>query len=258
MADEPVYDEVEVEEILQRALERGGGSVDGLTHAELAEVAAEVGLSPAELEQAAKSVLASRAERRARDEAARVLAVRKRQRRRGFAQHVATWGVVAAGLAVLDHFTGQSGVTWALFPIVGWGIGVGLHGVGLAFKDDEKEIRQIARQLRKQREREAREAERQKRGKKAKPVSAEAALEAALEKGIALLLTKVADKLEAAAQPRPAPRDTELNRFIAQKKGDPVRVERGAREAPRTRVEEPERDVVEVPREQGRRREQQR
>lgn len=257
VANQPMYDDVEVEEILRRALERGGGNVEGLTHAELAEVATEVGLSPDELEEAAKSVLASRSERRARDEASRVLAVRKRQRRRGFAQHVATFGVVAAGLAVLDHFTGTPGVGWALFPIVGWGIGVGLHGVGLAFKDDEKEIRQIVRQLRKQREREAREAERRKRGT-ARPVSAEAALEAALDRGIALLLTKVADKLGAAAQARPAPRDTELNRFIAQRKGEPIRVEPGAREAARARVEEPEPDVVEVSRERGRRREQRR
>ncbi|MCA9613364.1 MAG: 2TM domain-containing protein, partial [Myxococcales bacterium] len=199
---EPIYDDAEVEEILRSALERGG-QTDGLTHAELAEVAAEVGLSTEELEQAARGVLAARAERREREEAQRVLAVRKRQRRRGFAQHVLTWGVVGAGLAALDQLTG-AGISWALYPIVGWGIGVGLHGVGLIFADDEKEIRQIARQLRKQRERAAREAARNKEKKEKRPkVTAEAALEHALEKGIALLLTKVAEKLEAAAAPPP-------------------------------------------------------
>ena len=90
-------------------------------------------------------------------------------------------------------------------------------------------------------------------------MTAEAALEHALEKGIALLLTKVAEKLEAAAAPSPAPRDTELNRFIAQKKGGPVRVAPGA-SAPRTRVEggvagDAEADVVEVPRDRRTKRE---
>ena len=255
MPNEPVYDDAEVEEILKRALDRGG-NVDGLSHAELAEVAAEVGLSPEELEQAARSVLASRAERRDREDAARVLAERKRSRRRGLAQHAATWGVIGAGLAALDYFTGSPGISWALFPIIGWGTAVGLHGVGLAFRDDEKELRAIARQLRKQRERAAREAERQKQRPVAKISTAEAALEAALEKGIALLLTKVADKLEAAAAARPAPRDTELNRFIAQKRGDPVRVEPARPGAPRTRVEPaPKGDEVEVPRSTRRARE---
>jgi hypothetical protein len=253
--NEPVYDDAEVEEILKRALDRGG-NVDGLSHAELAEVAAEVGLSPEELEHAARSVLASRAERRDRDDAARVLAERKRSRRRGLAQHAATWGVIGAGLAALDYFTGTPGISWALFPIIGWGTAVGLHGVGLAFRDDDKELRAIARQLRKQRERAAREAERQKERPVPKIVTAEAALEAALEKGIALLLTKVADKLEAAAAPRPSPRDTELNRFIAQKKGDPVRVEPTRPGAPRTRVEPAAKDdEVEVPRSTRRARE---
>lgn len=257
MPNEPVYDDAEVEEILSRALDRGG-NVDGLSHAELAEVAAEVGLSADELEHAARSVLASRAERRERDEASRVLAERKRRRRRGLAQHAATWGVIGAGLAALDYFTGTPGISWALFPIIGWGTAVGLHGVGLGFRDDEKELRTIARQIRKQRERAAREAERQKR-EKPKIRTAEAALEAALEKGISLLLTKVADKLEAAAAPRPAPRDTELNRFISQKKGAPVRVEprtdAARKDAPRTRIDAEAPESVEVPRAKPRGRE---
>lgn len=246
--ESPTYDDAEVEEILRRALERSGGAAEGLTHAELAEVAAEVGLSADELEHAARSVLAARAQKRERDEAKLVLDARKRHRRRGFAQHILTWGVVGTGLAALDYLTG-GGIGWALYPIVGWGIGVGLHGVGLAFRDDEKEIHAIARKLRRQRERAAKEAERQ-RGKP-KRLSAEVALEVALEKGIALLLTKVAEKLDAAASPPPKPRDTDFNRFIAQKKGAPVRVEpaeRAGREAPRTRVErEREEQTVDAP-----------
>ncbi|MBX3251021.1 MAG: 2TM domain-containing protein [Myxococcales bacterium] len=251
---EPVYDDAEVEAILRAALDRPGAA-EGLTHAELAEVAAEVGLSPEELEKAAKEVLGARVARREREQAEAVAKARRRARRRGFAQHVVTWGIVGTGLVALDYVTNGS-VTWALYPIIGWGIGVGLHGAGLAFRDEEKEVARIARDLRKRREREeqkARDKER-RRGRSA----AEVALEDALDKGIALLLHKVADKLEAAADVATR-KDSELNRFIAKQRGEPVRVE-PARDPARARVDasEPEPHEVEAERRARRERERQR
>jgi hypothetical protein len=54
----------------------------------------------------------------------------------GFYTHAGTYVLVCALLVVIDLATGSSGETflgldWAYWPIFGWGLGVGLHGLSV-------------------------------------------------------------------------------------------------------------------------------
>ena len=64
---------------------------------------------------------------------------RKRARElRVFYGHLITYVLVCALLVVIDLVTGTSGDTfigldWAYWPIAGWGLGLALHGLRVAF-----------------------------------------------------------------------------------------------------------------------------
>jgi hypothetical protein len=61
--------------------------------------------------------------------------VRTRVRRlRDFYIHVAIYVVVIGGFALLNWIVSPS-FWWAAFPAVGWGIGLGAHGVSVLFED---------------------------------------------------------------------------------------------------------------------------
>ena len=231
------YRDDEIDAILQKALESGDTDL-GLTHEELADVAAQVGISTEQLEQAAEQV---RHERKGADELAEAKAEvekRRNRRRRGWWRHFATYGVVIAGLAALDWVTG-GGMTWWFYPAVGWGMGVALQAVGVLLYDEERDLERQLRRIRKRRERLEREAARARR-KANQPGS----LEEALERGVALLLTTAAEKL-ASKLAAGTPPDTEFGRFVAKKRGIPTRVE-SARGGPEVRVSASAEDDVEV------------
>lgn len=212
------YRDDEIDAILQKALEAGDTDL-GLTHEELADVAAQVGISTEQLERAAEEV---RRERKGADDLAEAKALvetRRKRRRRGFMRQLFTYGIVISGLAALDFVTGN-GMTWWFYPAVGWGIGVALHAIGVLLYDEERDLERQLRRIRKRRERLEREA--RKKRSKGKPVGA--SLEEALEQGVALLLTTAAEKL-AAKMAAGTPPDTEFGRFVAKKRGVPTRVE---------------------------------
>lgn len=252
------YDEEEVREILGRAI-RVDDEI-GLSHAELVEVAEEVGVRVEDLEAAAAEVRDERVDRSDEMEARQRLSKRKARKRRGWLRHLLSWGVVGTGLFLLDMIV--PGSSWWFYPVIGWGMVVGLHGVSLFGGDDEEALEREIRRIRKKRERARKEAERaarRKRGKRKKGgdvlSAAEAAFEDAIDRGLALLLTKAAQKLEAAVG-EGVPPDTEFGRFVAKKRGRrvPPRVQRKGRAAPHARVEaEGEAEVVEEPARRGRR-----
>ncbi len=221
------YDDDEVREILHRALTEEDDA--GLTHAELADIAAEVGVSTADLEAAAASVRSEREERSEEDEARAVLAKKTSRRRRGFLRHALTWAVVSTGLFLLDSVV--PGSSWWFFPAIGWGIAVALQGVGVFLRDEDADLDREIKRLRRKKirlEREAAQrakaAKRKKRKKGGDVLAvAEAAFEDAIDRGLALLLQKAAEKLQIATEGGALP-DTELGRFIARKKGSKVRV----------------------------------
>ncbi len=235
------YADDEISEILGRALSRDDEVK--LSHAELAEIAAEVGISTAQLERAAAEVRSERARRSDLDEARRAVAVKKRRDRRRWLKQLFTFGVITGGLALLDAINPP--MTWWFYPAIAWGMAIALRGSRLLFSDDDAELERQLRRIEKKRARARRAAER-RAGKRSqrKLTQAEVAFEAALERGVALLLSKVTEKIDAAAQ-RATPADSDFGRFVARKKGVPTRVEatgprhvRVEREAPVVAVEE--------------------
>lgn len=216
------YADDEISEILGRALSKDDEVK--LSHSELEEIAAEVGISRAQLERAAAEVRAERARRSDLEEAELAVAVQKRRRRRRWLRHLFAFGVVTSGLALLDAINPP--MTWWFYPAIAWGMAVAMSGSRLLFADDDAELARQLRRIEKKRARARRAAER-RAGRRRKPglSDAESAFEAAVERGIALLLTKVADKIEAATE-RAAPADTDFGRFVARKEGVAARVER--------------------------------
>ncbi|MEM9069901.1 MAG: 2TM domain-containing protein [Myxococcota bacterium] len=244
MAD---YSDDEVSEILGRALSKD--DVIGLSHEELAEVAAEVGITTEELEKAAAEVRSERVRQSDRAEAEHAVTVHKRRQRRGWLRHFATYGVITAGLALLNLTTGGS--AWWVYPAIGWGMAVALHGSRVLFSDDDAELQRQLRRIERRREKARKAAQKKKKAKTSKGLlsDAETAFESALERGVALLLTKAAEKIEAATAP-PVPADSDFGRFVAQKKGVPMRVGTdGEARGPQTRVDPlaPEEVEVELP-----------
>ena len=60
----------------------------------------------------------------------REAAIRRLKARRGFRQHLAMYAVVNGFLVVIWAITGD-GDFWPVWSMVGWGIGLALHGWGV-------------------------------------------------------------------------------------------------------------------------------
>ena len=60
----------------------------------------------------------------------REAAIRRLKARRGFRQHLAMYAVVNGFLVVIWAITG-GGDFWPVWSMVGWGIGLALHGWGV-------------------------------------------------------------------------------------------------------------------------------
>lgn len=52
--------------------------------------------------------------------------------RLGLRIHAAVFALVSLGLLVIDQLT-SSGIQWALYPIIGWGLGVAVHLGAIAY-----------------------------------------------------------------------------------------------------------------------------
>jgi hypothetical protein len=64
------------------------------------------------------------------EEDLRALAVKRIKDKQDFLSHVATYAVVNAGLIAVWAMTG-AGYRWFLWPLLGWGVGLALHGINL-------------------------------------------------------------------------------------------------------------------------------
>lgn len=184
------YSEDEVRSILDRALRHGHDTTRGIAHDELVAAATEVGISPAALDAAIREAEEHRAEAELRD------AVLER-RRRGFRGHLTSFLAVNAmlvGINALTIFLSGVFVPWALFPILGWGLGLYFHGrAAYATEVSERELmRERAALERRERklEKERRKAQEdaEKRARRDKLEKSAAELGAAVEEGVSELL----------------------------------------------------------------------
>jgi len=194
------YSKEEVDAILGRAIDRER-SVDGLSHEELLSVAREVGVSPESLEKAASEIVL---EQREKTE----LADLRSDAWRGFVGHLIPYVFVNSLLVLLNFATTH--FPWALFPILGWGIGLFSHLMAVAFPSRERLERRLERQRLRQR---------RKQLKREVKASAKH-FETAVGEGVATLLQVAAVK---------------IGEKIGEKVGESMSGENRAR-APRVRV----------------------
>jgi hypothetical protein len=169
MSEDKRYNDEEVGEILRRAIERQlkRQSVSGTTKTELIEAAKEVGVSSSDLEAAATELEAERAGRAEIDSLANFTKKRKRRRQKSFLMHFSVYALVSAFLVALNIITTGLEIPWALFPLLGWGLGVAIHGAAflLGQEEDPEKLRQQMereqRRIRKEQDRAERERRRQ-------------------------------------------------------------------------------------------------
>lgn len=107
-----------VQEILAEAIARQ--SADTFTRDQLLEMAAEMSISPDLLDQV-EADWRQRQQQRQQAEAAQI------KRRRRFRGQVATYAAVNSGLILLNIACAGT-ITWAIYPLLGWGAGLCLGG----------------------------------------------------------------------------------------------------------------------------------
>lgn len=125
------YSNEAVQEILREAtlIQKDGD----LSPAQLQEIAAEIGISPATLKKA-KQVWREQQQTRQNQ-------IRKRNKFIKF--HLAPYLSVSFFLVMLNLVTSPQEL-WSVYPILGWGLGVGLDGTRLILPSNEdKKIRSI-------------------------------------------------------------------------------------------------------------------
>lgn len=150
MANERIrYSPEEVHAILERALARHQGEPGGITHDDLMETARELGINEHDLQAAIHEHEETWAMEDARERW-------KQQRKRKFFDHLRTFLIVNAMLAVLDFVT--SGGTWFFWPLFGWGIGLAMDA-SEAFHPKEKDVERGARRLLRKEQKERRKEE---------------------------------------------------------------------------------------------------
>lgn len=120
MARQRFNDSDPVEEILTIALENQGAGTDSALQQRLMASAAELGLSPEAVETAKQQWLEKR---RRKGE----LEMYRRHVRSELWGHIGVYLVVNFMLILMNFMTSQ--YPWAIWPILGWGIGVGCHAV---------------------------------------------------------------------------------------------------------------------------------
>lgn len=137
--DEPRrYSQEEVEAILQRALHRQqGNAAGGISHDDLIATARELGIDPAQLELA----IMEQSEVGTTENAKRTWLA---QQKRSYFEHLRSYLIINTVLIVINIMTG--GDFWAIWPILGWGIGLAFDTAN-TFWPNDKEIEKGARKV---------------------------------------------------------------------------------------------------------------
>jgi 2TM domain len=124
------YTADDIQQILQRAMTRQQD--EAFSAAQLEEMAAELGISTQDLQAAKAEWLTQRD------------TIQKRQRvnaykRRGFMAHLIPFVAVNLFLILLNLATTPQRF-WAIYPFLGWGLGLTLHGLSVYRPDDGADL----------------------------------------------------------------------------------------------------------------------
>jgi hypothetical protein len=118
------YSQAAVQAILSRALQ--ARATEDFSRAQLEEMAADLSIDLPLLEQAEQQWQQAEA------------ATQQRQRRRAARRRAwVTYGLGSVGMLALDIATAGT-ITWAIYPILGWGLGLAVDGYGCQQKRQGK------------------------------------------------------------------------------------------------------------------------
>ncbi|MCU0566401.1 MAG: 2TM domain-containing protein [Oculatellaceae cyanobacterium Prado106] len=112
-----IYRQEDAQQILQLAIARQAEAGE-LSRTQLFEIAAELNISPADIQAAEQEWLTYRGELQERQDY-------NRCRRDKFQQGFVKYLIVNGFLVAIDLLTG-GGISWSLYVILGWGLGVAL------------------------------------------------------------------------------------------------------------------------------------
>ncbi len=138
--------EEDLEEILARAA-RKSGVHEGSLRERLHQAAGELGISAEALREAELEHAREKAE-------AAEVAEYQRKRITDWKSHLFSYIGVNIFMLALDFFSG-GGIQWAIFPLLGWGIGMTIHTLSTFFQkpqDDDEYVKwQVQRELQRRR-----------------------------------------------------------------------------------------------------------
>lgn len=79
----------------------------------------------------------------------RRLAIRRADMKLAFRSHLMAYAVVNAGLVVIYFMTSFGDYFWPMWPMLGWGLGVGAHGFTVYMDGEGMRDRMIEQELEK-------------------------------------------------------------------------------------------------------------
>jgi len=221
---ERAYNDDEVKEILQRAVEQEAVRDAGaLTHEELVSAAGEIGISADAVERAAVELMLSRT----REGDANDLQVYKRGRRLHLLRGVLVFLAAIAAALGSQQLLGVG--DWVLLPLIIWAFFLSARGVSVFLQDPEKAERAARRAAGKRRRREA--LQRRKRARRSRPrvqpaptpapprAQPNANVSKLVDEGVGLLLQVIASSHE---KRRRGPQG-DFGRYVKRRQGGPTR-----------------------------------
>lgn len=134
---EKLYSKEEVDRILRRALEGSSSYGASITESELLRIASELNIDPVQVRKAIIEDVAV-------NEFESAKSIWMKRKRRSFYEHLTAYVIVNSFLVGIDFMT--PGISWSIFPILGWGIGLAFDFVESFFPSEEK-VEKGARKL---------------------------------------------------------------------------------------------------------------
>lgn len=122
MSGQRFYSDEEANEILKLASQQGH-SESGMSRDSLLQAAAELGISATDLAAAERQVIEQR-------QSKNDLAEFDRFQRSEFFEHLMTYLILNGFMVGINFFTAGHRISWALFVILGWGIGIAFDAYG--------------------------------------------------------------------------------------------------------------------------------
>lgn len=115
------YTQEDGDEILKRAI--AIDTLESNTQDIVRRTAAELGVSEQAVERAEREYFREKMERAELEQFAA-------HQRKSFFSHLGTYLLVNAFLVGIDLFS-DGKLEWALYPLLGWGIGIAMHAIGI-------------------------------------------------------------------------------------------------------------------------------